>query len=130
MIVSLLQMMGFPLGRPVSSGEHGGQAPSRKAINRRGVPDNQGITRTDEGHPRETTLAGSTHPRAGAARRQDVKPQPKAAAKTAKTAPKAKAKTPDANPERAVQKKEEADRKVAVQPAADAPGKETVAQRK
>jgi DnaK suppressor protein len=94
MIVSLLQMMGFPLGGPVSSGEHPGQAGAQKPNSRRGVPDNQGITRTDEGHPRETTLAGSTHPRAGAARRQDVKPQPKAPAKTAKTAPKAKAKSP------------------------------------
>ena len=41
-----------------------------------------------------------------------------------------KAKTPDANPARAAQKKEEADRKVAVTEAPGAPGKETVAERK
>ena len=41
-----------------------------------------------------------------------------------------KAKTPDANPARAAEKKSQADRKVAVTESADAPGKETVAQKK
>ena len=95
MTVSLLQKMGFPLDRPVSTGEREAGAVRRRAKTPRNEPDNQGITRSDEGHPRETTLAGSiSHPRAGAARRQDVKPQPKAPAKAAKAAPKAKAKSP------------------------------------
>ena len=41
-----------------------------------------------------------------------------------------KAKTPDANPARAAEKKEQADRKVAVTESADKPGKETVAEKK
>jgi DnaK suppressor protein len=94
MIVSLLQMMGFPLGWRSPSSEGVGRAARQIAETRLGVPDNQGINRSDEGHPRETTPAGSTRPRADAARRQEVKPQPKAPTKAVKTAPKAKAKSP------------------------------------
>lgn len=95
MFVSLLQMMGFPLAKPSAANEAAPHAGAARAKSSPAVRDNQGITRTDEGQPRQqTTPAGSAHPRAGAARRQDVKPQPKAPAKAAKTAPKAKAKTP------------------------------------
>ena len=95
MTVSLLQKMGFPPDRPVSTGEREVHTRRRRPKTLHNEPDNQGITRSDEGHPRETTLAGSiSHPRAGAARRQDVKPQPKAPAKAAKVAPQAKAKSP------------------------------------
>ena len=87
--MSWLQMMGFPLDRPAHAGERADRAGSRGTKTPRNVPDNQGINRSDEGHPKETTPAGSTHPRAGAARRQEVKPQPKAPAKTAKAASKA-----------------------------------------
>ena len=92
MIVSILQMMGFPRDRHSNANEGRGEGPRQNAKKRGVVPDNQGITRTDEGHPTEKTLAGSLHPRAGAARRQDVKPQPKASAKTVKADPKSKTK--------------------------------------
>jgi DnaK suppressor protein len=84
-------MLGFPLAGRVAVGlatvAWFRQNPDPAA----GMPDNQGITRTDDGHPQETTLAGSSHSRVGAARRPDVKPQPKAPAKAIKAAPKAKA---------------------------------------
>ena len=52
MLVSLLQMMGFPLGLPPAVGG-APQGRGQKPAIRVGVPDNQGITRTDEGHPND-----------------------------------------------------------------------------
>jgi DnaK suppressor protein len=90
MIVSILQLMAFPFGRP--SAERGGENPSRKGLQ----AGNQGITRVDEGDRLQERgqLDGQRHSHAAAVgvRRQDVKPQPKATAKAAK--PAAKAKTP------------------------------------
>jgi len=91
MIVSILQMMGFPLGLRTAGPGRAEADPRQNPQGRAGKPDNQGITRTDEGQPTEKTLAGRSHAHASDARRQDVKPQPKALAKTAKAAP-AKAK--------------------------------------
>jgi DnaK suppressor protein len=86
MIVSILQLMAFPFGRP--SAGHGGENPSREG--RRA--SNQGITRADEGdRPQERgQFAQRLHAVAAGVRRQDVKPQPKATAKAAKPATKAK----------------------------------------
>jgi DnaK suppressor protein len=88
MFVSLLQLMGFPLGsdRPDRGREKG--APGRA------LPDNQGINRVDEGaaSPTRGTSAGNMPAAAGAdnARRRELKAQPKAAAKAKKPAAKAK----------------------------------------
>jgi DnaK suppressor protein len=88
MIVSILQLMGFPFG---SASAGGGENPGRD----RARPDNQGITRSHEGdgspEKRRSADAGRTHAGAAAARRQEVKPQPKASAKAAKPAAKGKA---------------------------------------
>ena len=82
MFVSLLQLMGFPVG---SDGPNRGREKAGKA---RPVPDNQGINRVDEGR-----LAGNSPAAAGAdnARRRELKAQPKAAAKAKKPAAKPKA---------------------------------------
>jgi DnaK suppressor protein len=89
MIVSILQLMGLPFGSGASAA--GGENPSRE----RARGDNQGITRSHEGDgsPQKRRSAGAGHDHAGAAvaRRQEVKPQPKASAKAGKPAAKGKA---------------------------------------
>jgi DnaK suppressor protein len=89
MIVSILQLMGFPFGSGASSAR--GENPNRE----RARADNQGITRSHEGdgspEKRRSAGAGATHAGAAAARRQEVKPQPKASAKAGKPAAKGKA---------------------------------------
>jgi DnaK suppressor protein len=94
MIVSILQLMGFPFGTRASGGR--GENPN----GRRAEGDNQGITRSHEGdrHPqkRQSTDARQEHAGATAARRPDVKPQSKAAKPTVKAKPAAKAAKPAA----------------------------------
>jgi DnaK suppressor protein len=89
MIVSILQLMGFPFGSGASGAR--GENPNRE----RARPDNQGITRSHEsdGSPEKGRSAGigRGHAIAAAARRQEVKPQPKASAKAGKPAAKGKA---------------------------------------
>jgi DnaK suppressor protein len=89
MIVSILQLMGFPFGSGASAAR--GENPNRE----RAGADNQGITRSHEGdgspQKRRSADVGRIHASAAAARRQEVKPQPKASAKAAK--PVAKGKT-------------------------------------
>jgi DnaK suppressor protein len=89
MIVSILQLMGFPFGSGASSVR--GENPNRE----RAGADNQGITRSHEGdgspEKRRPAGDGRTHASAAAARRQEVKPQPKASAKAGKPAAKGKA---------------------------------------
>ena len=88
MIVSILQLMALPFGGMRSSG--GGENPSREGR----VPNNQGITRLDEGDraPHRGTPAGerADHAAASGARRQEVKVQPKPAKKAIKAKPAAK----------------------------------------
>jgi DnaK suppressor protein len=88
MIVSLLQLLAFPFAK--SAPERGGENPSRGSPRR----DNQGITRIHEGDRKteqgRAADAGRDHAGAAAARRQDVKPQPKAAKTVAKAKPAAK----------------------------------------
>src|SRR5512133_3169181 len=88
MSVSILQLKSRPFGGAAAS--RNGENPSRE---RRGS-GNQGITRIHEGDPPSeqgrTADAGHAHAGAAAARRQEVKPQPKVGAKTAKPASKAK----------------------------------------
>jgi RNA polymerase-binding transcription factor len=88
MIVSILQLMGLPFGRPAPAPQ--GENPNRE---RRG-PDNQGITRFHEndGDPteqRRSARAGQFHASASAARRPEVKPQSKASVKAVKPTAKA-----------------------------------------
>ena len=94
MIVSILQLMGFPFGTRASGG--GGENPN----SRRAEGDNQGITRSHEGDrspkKRQSTDARQEHAGATAARRQDVKPQSKAVKPTVKAKPAAKAAKPAA----------------------------------
>src|SRR5437868_1848430 len=89
MIVSILQLMGFPFGSGASAPR--GENPNRE----RAGADNQGITRSHEGDgsPEKRSSAGAAgnHAGAAAARRQEVKPQPKAGAKAGKPAAKGKA---------------------------------------
>jgi DnaK suppressor protein len=96
MIVSLLQLMSMPFGR--SSGSRGGENPNREHATR----GNQGITRLDEGHSVSargpSAQRGQFHAVGADARRQEVKPQPKAPAKSAKPAVKAKPATKTAKP--------------------------------
>ncbi len=81
MIVSILQLMGFPMGKPVHSraSDHPDSAPAKG--------DKRGITASDADHKRRPS--GSTgspvHAQAHSARRQEVKTQPV----KAKPAPKA-----------------------------------------
>jgi len=82
MLVALLQWMGFPRTGSSTARDTGVPGPREKPRRKPDAHGNQGITRSDEGHPQERTLAGDA-PRAGAARRQDVKPHPKAPAKAA-----------------------------------------------
>jgi DnaK suppressor protein len=88
MSVSILQLKSLPFGGAVAARR--GENPNRE---RRG-PDNQGITATHEGDsPSEqgrTADAGQSHAGAAAARRQEVKPQPKVGAKPGKPAAQAK----------------------------------------
>lgn len=88
MFVSLLQLMGFPLG---------GEGPERrreKGASGRALPDNQGINRDDEGaaSPTRGRSAGRSSAAAGAddARRRELKAQPKATAKAKKPVAKGK----------------------------------------
>src|ERR1700687_5637469 len=91
MFVSILQLMGLPLG---------GSAPSRAGENPRSErprADNQGITRIheNEGDPspeQGRPARAGIHPNAAAARRPEVKPQSKASAKA--TGPGSKASKP------------------------------------
>jgi DnaK suppressor protein len=93
MFVSILQLMGLPLGGPV---------PERRAENlnsERPARDNQGITRIheNEGEPPEqgrSARARQIHAGDAVARRQEVKPQTKPSAKVVK--PSAKASKPAA----------------------------------
>jgi DnaK suppressor protein len=132
MFVSILQLMGLPLGRPAHS--HGGENPGRECPG----ADNQGITRfhENEGDPspeQGRPARAGFHPSAAAARRTEVKPQTKASAKATKPAAKAskpaKAKpaSKSAKPAaKAVAKKAPA-KKVPVKPQAKAPpAKKTV----
>jgi len=90
MIVSILQLMGFPMGKPVHSraSDHPGSAPAKGGKG--------GITASDADRkqgPSPSSESG-THAQAQSARRQEVKTQAvkaKTAAKTAKVAPKGKA---------------------------------------
>jgi len=115
MIVSILQLMAFPFGRPAA--ERGSENPNRE----RREPDNQGITRTHEGDaPPEqgrSAVARLSHADAAAARRQEVKPQPKAGKPVAKAKP-AKAVPKAAKP---------AAKKALAKPAAKAPAKKVTA---
>jgi DnaK suppressor protein len=98
MIVSILQLMALPFGG--AAAVRGGENPNRE----RRLPDNQGITRTHEGDPASeqgrTAAAGQSHASAAAARRSEVKPQPKVGAKAGKPPAKAKAKAVPAKPAR------------------------------
>jgi DnaK suppressor protein len=89
MIVSILQLMGFPFGSGASAAR--GENPNRE----RARVGNQGITRSHEGdgspEKGRSADAGRSHAAAAAARRQEVKPQPKASAKAGKPAAKGKA---------------------------------------
>jgi DnaK suppressor protein len=119
MFVSLLQLMGFPVGsdRPDRGRE--------KAQLERAMPDNQGINRADEraASPTKGRSAGSLPAAAGAdnARRRELKAQPKAAAKAktpaAKPKPAAKAVAPKAAPKKPAAK---APAKPSAKPAAKA----------
>jgi DnaK suppressor protein len=115
MIVSILQLMGFPLGG--GTREHGGENPDRKRF----AADNRGITRSHEGatttERERLAVVGSAHAGAAAARRQEVKPQVKAGAKASKAAPKAKAK-PAAKSAKPVAKSKPAPKPPAKKPAA------------
>ncbi len=83
MIVSILQLMGFPFGTARTG--TGGENPNRQGH----VPNNQGITRTHEGDraSRRGTTAdqGQGHAAAVDARRQEVKASNKAVKPAAKT---------------------------------------------
>jgi DnaK suppressor protein len=113
MFVSLLQLMGFPLGT------EGPDRRREKGSSGRAVPDNQGINRDDEGaaSPPRGRSAGRSSAAAGAdeARRRELKAQPKAAAKAGKSMAKAKTAKAAAKP---VAKKP-----AARKPAAKAPAK-------
>jgi DnaK suppressor protein len=89
MIVSILQLMGFPFGSGASASR--GENPNREGAR----ADNQGITRSHEGdgspEKGRSADAGRNRAVAAAARRQEVKPQPKASAKAGKPAAKGKA---------------------------------------
>jgi DnaK suppressor protein len=119
MIVSILQLMAFPFGKSVAG--RGSENPNSE----RREPDNQGITRIHEGDasPEQgrSAVARLFHAGAAAARRQEVKSQPKAV----KPAVKAK---PAAKPVKAVSKAAKpAAKKIAAKPAAKAPAKKTMA---
>jgi DnaK suppressor protein len=94
MIVSILQLMGFPFGTGAPGGR--GENPN----GRRAEADNQGITRSHEGDrspkKRQSTDALQEHASAAAARRPEVKPQSKAAKPAVKAKPAAKAAKPAA----------------------------------
>jgi len=115
MIVSILQLMAFPFGG--SGASHGSENPNSE----RREPDNQGITRIHEGEALpergRSAVARQSHAGAAAARRQEVKSQPKAV----KPAVKAK---PAAKPVKAVKP---AAKKIAAKPVAKAPAKKAVA---
>jgi DnaK suppressor protein len=88
MFVSILQLVSSCFGNP------GAERPIEKPSRGCPVPDNQGITRIDEGHalPKRGRSAAVRQPRAEAAvaRRQEVKPQPKTGKSAAKTKPASK----------------------------------------
>jgi DnaK suppressor protein len=121
MIVSILQLMAFPFGRP--SAGHGGENPSRGGRK----ADNQGITRADEGDRSQERgqFAQRLHAVAAGVRRQDVKPQPKATAKAAKPAAKTKSPSKPAKP--AAKSAKAAAKKAPVKAAAKAPAKKAPA---
>jgi len=90
MIVSILQLMGFPMGKPVHSraSDHPGSTSAKG--------DKGGITASDVGRKQGSrpSSESGTHAQAQSARRQEVKTQAvkaKTAAKAAKAAPKGKA---------------------------------------
>jgi DnaK suppressor protein len=119
MIVSILQLMASPFDR---SSAARGENPGREGSLR----DNQGINRIDEGDraPEQGRSADPWQPHAGAAsaRRQEVKAQPKAGAKTAKAKPASKA----GKAAKPAAKKATA-KKTAAKPAAKAPVKKVPA---
>src|SRR5512133_3406260 len=88
MIVSILQLVGLPLGAAASRSR--GENPNRE----RPAGNNQGITRSHDGDPSAEKGRSATvreeHARAAAARRQEVKPQTKAGKPAAKAKPAAK----------------------------------------
>jgi DnaK suppressor protein len=92
MIVSILQLMGFPFGSGAS--ERTGENPSRE----RPGGNNQGITRSHEGDPAreqgQSAARGQPHAGAAAERRQEVKPQTKGGKPAAKAKPAAKKAAP------------------------------------
>jgi DnaK suppressor protein len=119
MIVSILQLMAFPFSGSVVG--RGSENPNSE----RREPDNQGITRIHEGDAlsERGRSAGARlfHAGATAARRQEVKSQPKAVKPVVKAKPAAK-------PVKAVAKAAKpAAKKIAAQPAAKAPAKKTMA---
>ena len=124
MIVSILQLMAFPFGR--SRTEGGGENPTRGGR----VPDNQGITRTHAGDatPEQgrSAVARLSHAGAAAARRQEVKPQPKAGKPTAKAKP-AKVVPKAAKPAAKKPAAKAPAKKVAAKPAAKVPAKKAPA---
>jgi DnaK suppressor protein len=118
MIVSILQLMAIPFGK--SAAGRGSENPNSE----RREPDNQGITRIHEGDasPEQgrSAVAWAFHAGAAAARRQEVKSQPKAVKPTVKAKPAAK-------PVKAVSKAvKPAAKKIAAKPAAKAPAKKTM----
>jgi DnaK suppressor protein len=123
MIVSILQLMAFPFARAVT--ERGGENPNREGRS----AGNQGITRVDEERAQQrgsTEGERHTHAVAAGARRPEVKPQPKAGAKTAKpAAKKAKPAKAASKPAKPVAKKAPAKKSTAKVPAKKAAAKTT-----
>src|SRR5512133_3511538 len=128
MIVSILQLVGLPLGAAASRSR--GENPNRE----RPAGNNQGITRSHDGDPSAEKGRSATvreeHARAAAARRQEVKPQTKAGKPAAKAKPAAKPAVKAAAKKAAPAKKAPAKptakapaRKAAAKPAAKAPAK-------
>jgi len=123
MIVSILQLMGFPFGSGAS--ERRGENPNS------GGPDgdNRGITRSHEGdrstEQRQWADARPDHAVGAAARRQEVKSQTKAGKPAAKAKPAVKAAAKKAAPAKkpAAKPAAKAPAKKAPKPAAKAPAK-------
>jgi DnaK suppressor protein len=96
MTVSILQLAGLPFGS--AGAQRAAEKPGRGC----GVPDNQGITRINEGHASpergRSAAAWQFHAGAAVARRQEVKPQPKAGKPAAKAKPATKPVKPAAKP--------------------------------
>ena len=125
MIVSIPQLMTLPFGAMRSAG--GGENPNREGR----VPNNQGITRLDEGDraPHRGTPAGerADHAAASGARRQELKVQPKPAKKSIKAKPAPKAATKKAPVKASKPAAKAPAKKAAAKVTAKAPAKEAPA---